>query len=131
MWWQIKEESILLRKQRKTGVPLEVPLHPVVKAILGERRDPNENVFDLPSANAANDILKDAVNKQAKINKHITWHCLRCSVSDILQDRGIDVVTVAALLGQTTAKYILENYKKRVKVKHTRKAIKKLPQFKE
>jgi len=39
----------------------------------------------------------------------------------------VDVITVATLLGQTTAKYIFQIYKKRVKILDTRKAITKLP----
>jgi integrase/recombinase XerD len=126
-WWQIKENTILLRKQSKTGVPLKVPLHPVVKAIIGERKDPQIPVFSLPTADGSNGVLKNWVKKNAKIDKHITWHCLRHSVSDILQDNGVDVATVAALLGQTTAKYILSTYKKRVKIRHATEAIKHLP----
>ena len=126
-WWQIRFESdtIHLLKQSKTRVPLEIPLHPVVKTILGTPGNPNDLVFTLPSGDGANKILQEAVDK-AKIQKHITWHCLRCSVSDVLQDRGVDVITVAAVLSQTTAKYILQNYKKRVKIRDTRKAITKL-----
>lgn len=126
-WWQIKENTIVIRKQSKTGVPLEVPLHPVVKAIIGERKADEERVFDLPTADGANKVLKKWVSKDAKIKKHITWHCLRHTVSDILQDSGVDVATVAALLGQTSAKYILSTYKKRVRIRHTTEAIKHLP----
>lgn len=124
-WWQIKEESIVLRKQSKTGVPLEVPLHPVVKAIIGERRSPNKRVFDLPTQDGANRVLKKWV-RDAGIDKHITWHCLRHTVSDILQSAGVDVRTAAAFLGQTTARYILERYKKRVQAMDVIEAAKKL-----
>lgn len=126
-WWQIKEKTILLRRQTKTGVPLEIPLHPVVKAIIGDRKNPDDLVFCLPTADGANGVLNTWVTEYAKIDKHITWHCLRHSVSDILQDHGVDVATVAALLGQTSAKYILTVYKKRVKIRHTTAAIVHLP----
>lgn len=125
-WWQIKNESIVLRKQSKTGVPLEIPLHPVVKAILGERRSPNDLVFSLPTADGSNGVLKKWVI-DAGIDKHITWHCLRHSVSDLLQDAGIDVETVAAFLGQKSAKYVLQTYRKRVKAKDIKEAAKRLP----
>ncbi len=126
-WKQIKESTIILKRQSKTGEPLEVPLHPVVKSIIGDKKKPEDLVFSLPTADGANGILKNWVRINAKINKHITWHCLRHSVSDILQDKGVDVATVAALLGQTTAKYILSTYKKRVKIRHTREAVTHLP----
>lgn len=125
-WWQIKEETIILRKQNKSGVPLEVPLPPVVKAIIGERKNPNDLVFSLPTQDGANKVLKEWV-KSAGINKHITWHCLRHTVSDLLQSAGVDVQTVASFLGQTTAKYILQTYKKRVQARDVIEAGKKLP----
>lgn len=125
-WWQIKENTIQLRKQSKTGVPLEIPLHPVVKAILGKRQNPNTRVFSLPSANGANKVLGQWVNN-AGIDKHITWHCLRHTVSHILLDKKVDADTVAALLGQTSSKYVIQTYKKRVKKAHIKNAVKKLP----
>jgi len=127
-WWQIKEGSIVLRRQSKTGVPLEVPLQPVVKAILGDRRRPQEKVFSLPTQDGANGVLKKWV-RDSGIDKHITWHCLRHTVSDIILGAGVDVHTVAALLGQTTAKYILERYKKRVQATDVIEAGKKLPRL--
>ena len=128
-WSQIKEKTIVLQKQTKTKVPLEVPLHSVVKTIIGERKGPDDLVFSLPTANGANGIVEEWVKIYAKIDKHITWHCFRHTVSDLLQDKGVDVITVAALLGQTTAKYILSTYKKRVKIRHTTAAIEHLPEI--
>jgi integrase/recombinase XerD len=126
-WWQIREKTIVLRKQSKTGVPLEVPLHPVVALIIGERKGDNDLVFDLPTYNGARKSVGIWINDNAKIRKHITWHCFRHTVSDILQDRGTHVMTVAALLGQTTAKYLLLNYQKRVRVRNIEDAMKNLP----
>jgi integrase/recombinase XerD len=126
-WWQIKESSIILKKQSKTGVPLEVSLHQVAKNIIGERKASNEPVFYLPTQDGANKVLGTWVRQNAKIDKHITWHCLRHSVSDILQDQGVDVATVAAVLGHTSPKYVMANYKKRVKIRHTVEAIQQLP----
>lgn len=125
-WWQIKEESIILRRQSKTGVPLEVPLNPIALAIMGEKRMPNEKVFSLPSANGANAILKKWV-LDAGIKKHITFHCLRHTVSDLLQEAGVDVMTVAAFLGQKTAKYVLKTYQRRVAAKNMKEAATLLP----
>lgn len=125
-WWQIREETIVLRRQTKTGVPLELPLHPVVSAIIGEPGDPNELVFKLPCYETVLDILQQWVNN-AGINKKITYHCLRHSVSDTLLGEGEDVHTVAAFLGQTTAKQVLERYKKRVRKKDIKTASTKLP----
>lgn len=125
-WNQIKEETIALKRQTKTGVPLEIPLHPVVKAILGDRRGAKALVFSLPTQDGANKVLKNWV-KACKIEKHITWHCLRHSVSDILIDVGVDIETVASFLGHKTAKHVLQTYRKRVKAKDIKAASNKLP----
>lgn len=127
-WWQIRETTILLKKQNKTGVPLEIPLHPVVQAIIGEKKGANDMVFVLPTQDGANKVLKKWV-KDCQIDKHITWHCLRHSVSDILIDEGVDVETVASFLGHKTAKHVLQTYRKRVKAKDVKAASGKLPTF--
>lgn len=109
-------------RQTKTGVPLELPLHPVVGAILGKRGEPNELVFKLPCYETVFDVLQGWVDN-AKIKKKITRHCLRHSVSDILLEAGMDVHTVAAFLGQTTAKQVLERYKKRVRLSYCDRSV--------
>lgn len=125
--WQVKKATIKI-KQSKTGGYVDVPLHPVARLIIGDIENQDARLFKLPSANQANTVLGEWVNR-AGLDKHITWHCLRHSVSDIMQTAGIDVMTVAAMLGQTTAKYILERYKKRVRTKDTEKAVMTLPSY--
>jgi integrase/recombinase XerD len=106
---------------------LKVSLHTIAEDIIGERKAPNEPVFYLPTQDGANKVLGIWVRQNAKIGKHITWHCLRHSVSDILQYQGVDVATVTAVLGHTSPKYVMANYKKRVKIRHTVEAIQQLP----
>lgn len=125
-WWQIKTDKIVLRRQTKTGVPLTLPLHPVVAAVLGERGNPDERVFKLPSYDTVLDILQKWVT-DAGIDKKITYHCLRHSVADILLAAGVDVHTVAGFLGQKNAKQVLERYKKRVRQNNINDASKALP----
>ncbi|MFB6456958.1 tyrosine-type recombinase/integrase [Chitinophaga sp. Hz27] len=124
--WQVGETEITLKRQSKTGEPLKVPLHPVARAIIGDITDPRKKVFQLPTADGANKILKAWV-KSVGINKTITWHCLRHSVSDLLQAAGVDVMTVAAFLGQKTAKYVLKTYQRRVAASNMRDAASLLP----
>lgn len=127
-WNQIRPETIVLRRQSKTGVPLEIPLHPVVAALIGEPGQPGELVFKLPSYDTVLDILQDWVNA-AGIQKKITWHCFRHSVSDILLDQGIDVFTVAAYLGQSDVTQVLRRYQHRVQKRNIRTAATKLPEM--
>ncbi|KAA2242862.1 site-specific integrase [Chitinophaga agrisoli] len=122
-WVDVKENSILLKAQKKTGFRVEVPLHENAKLAIGERS--KGRVFNLPTADGANKSLKEWV-KKAGIAKHITWHSLRHSMSVLLQDAGVDVATVAGLLGHTTTKYVHKTYQ-RYKKKSGEEAIKNLP----
>ncbi|MEP7374623.1 MAG: site-specific integrase [Chitinophagaceae bacterium] len=103
--------------QSKTGKRLSISLHPIAKEILEKRRGVSTvekaeiNVFKLPSHNAAI-VLLDQWCRNARIRKHITWHCARLSFSILLQDAKVDNATVALLLGHTTTKYVDEIYKR-------------------
>lgn len=124
-WADVKQNSILLKAQKKTGFRVEVPLHENAKLSLGEPKSKNSAVFNLPTANGANKALGEWV-KRAGIDKHITWHSLRHSMSVLLQDAGVDVATVAGLLGHQSTKYVHKTYQ-RYKGKSGEEAIKKLP----
>jgi len=67
---------------------------------LGNRGKPDELVFILPSHTGCLQSLKTWV-KNAKIEKHITWHCARHSIAVNLLDNGTDVKTVASVLGHS------------------------------
>ena len=79
-WENVKEHSIVL-EQSKTGVRLEVPLHDIASQIAGERKE--GLVFYLPTQDGANKVLGKWAN-DAKLDKHITWHCARHSFSVLL-----------------------------------------------
>jgi integrase/recombinase XerD len=121
-WENIKENTILI-VQEKTGFPLEIPLHPVIKETIGERKE--GLVFKLPTQDGANKVLGKWAT-DAGIEKHITWHCLRHSISVLLQDEGTDAATVAGLLGHATTKYVMKTYQ-RYKLTNAVNAINKLP----
>ncbi|WP_143306487.1 site-specific integrase [Chitinophaga vietnamensis] len=130
-------ETISLEKgfgeltQNKTGIPLSITLHPVSIEILSRRyqRLPPEKrkgpIFRLPSLRACNYAL-EVWCKNAGIESHITWHCARLSFSILLQDKNVEAVTVALLMGHTTPKYVLANYK-RIRPKDAKKSINLLP----
>ena len=110
--------------QKKTGIRIDLPLHPIIKEFLGERKD--GLVFHLPSHESANRILREW-STNAGINKHITWHCARHSFSVLLQQKGVDIATVAGMLGHTSTKYVHQNYQRYVKDSAI-DAINKLPE---
>lgn len=79
-----------------------IPLNSSALSLLPERV--GKTVFDLPSADGANKMLKKWV-KDAKIEKKITWHNLRHSFGTNLIFHGVDILTTSRLLGHSTTKY--------------------------
>ncbi len=117
-WYDIKGDSLTIRIiQDKTGEPLKLTLHPIAKAILQKRKTrlkdgvKPSNVFCIGTNDGCNKTLQQWCNA-AGIKKHITWHCARLSFSILLQDKNVDVATVALLLGHTSTKYVLQTYKR-------------------
>jgi integrase/recombinase XerD len=107
-WDCIKTKTVKI-VQVKTGFELEIPLHNAALEILGDRK--NGLVFQLPTQDGANKIL-DRWVRDAQIDKHITWHCLRHTVSVLLQEGGTNAATVAGILGHTTTKYVERTYQR-------------------
>jgi site-specific recombinase XerD len=91
--------------------------------IAGERKA--GLVFHLPTQDGANKVLR-RWTADAKLDKHITWHCARHSFSVLLQQKGIDLATVAGMLGHTTTKYVQQTYKRYLQ-DSAKNAIKVLP----
>ena len=78
-WSNVKEleKSIMIGGKRgKTGKDYRIPLTDDAVRLLGERKLPNNLVFNLPSNGGTNKSLEVWV-KSAGINKHITYHCAR------------------------------------------------------
>jgi integrase/recombinase XerD len=121
-WTMIKDNSVFII-QNKTNIPIEIPLHSIAKSTLGEKKE--GLVFQLPTQDGSNKILGLWCD-DAKIDKHITWHCARHSFSVLLQHKGVDIATVAGLLGHTSSKYVHDTYKRYMKI-DAAEAIRKLP----
>jgi len=130
-WKDIKDTVLTTRIiQQKTGQPVTLTLHEVAQGILDHQREKSGNdltgkVFTLPTANGANKVLNQWMQK-AGINKHITWSCARLSFSILLQDQNVDDATVAYLLGHTTTEQVKKTYK-RHRPKDQRQTISFLP----
>ncbi|SFE40516.1 Integrase [Chitinophaga sp. CF118] len=132
--WKDIQGAILITRiiQKKTGKPVTLTLHPISLAILEEMKRlslgkyiANNKVFALPTANGANKVLDEWVNR-AKIDKNITWSCARLSFSILLKDKNVDDVTIAYLMGHTTTRQVQQTYK-RHKPKDQSEAISHLP----
>jgi len=116
-WGDLGKDTLKTRLiQAKTGLPVEITMHPIAKAILDKRQVRTENknagiIFKLPTADGANKILKGWISC-AKIEKQITWSVARLSFSILLQDERVDTATVALLQGHSTTKYVNNTYKR-------------------
>lgn len=130
-WPEINANQLTTRIiQAKTGQPVIITLHPIALKILEKQRkrhpDRTEGrVFVLPSAEAANRIIKEWV-RGAGIDKEITWSCARLTYSILLQDKNVANATVAYLLGHTTTKQVETTYK-RHRPKDQMEAVMNLP----
>lgn len=72
--------------------------------LLGNKKEPNEFVFTLPSFTGCLKSLKQWV-KKAGIDKKITWHCSRHSFAvNLLGECKVDIKTVSSLLGHSGLK---------------------------
>jgi integrase len=116
-WKNIKENQLTTRViQRKTGFPVILTLHPIAMSILEKRKRrlplaTDGRIFQLPSHDGCNKVLGQWI-KLAGIGKHITWSCARLSFSILLQDKNVDVATVAYLMGHTTSEYVNTTYRR-------------------
>jgi integrase/recombinase XerD len=125
-WSSIRDDAKTFKIcQKKTGAPLERPLHEIAREIIGERKE--GLVFYLPSADGANKLLQEWAT-DAGLEKHISWHCARHSFSVLLQDEGTDTATVAGMLGHTSTKFVHRVYQ-RYRHLNAVEAIQTLPIF--
>jgi len=105
-WEHIRDGRIVKVREKLTADNVEVivPLNDTAIELLGARGE--GYVFDLPSANGANKLLKGWV-KRAGIDKRITWHNLRHSFGTNLIYNGVDLLTTSKLLGHQTTKHTM------------------------
>ena len=108
-WDQIRNGTmrIVRTKQANDNYSFDIPLNETAIELLGA---PSKGlVFDLPTPDGANKVLKGWVAK-AGIDKKITWHNLRHSFGTNLMINGVDLLTTSRLMVHTsthhTARYI-------------------------
>ncbi|MGF7075117.1 tyrosine-type recombinase/integrase [Mucilaginibacter sp. 3215] len=75
---------------------------------MGEPVDSEATVFPKVNYNYTRDLLK-VWPKEAGINKHLTFSCLRHTYATLQLDHGTDIYTISKLLGhrhlKTTQRY--------------------------
>lgn len=122
-WENVLNDRICI-VQKKTKVPLTIPLSDSARNQLSEQGNSDELVFKLPSHTSCQKWAKRLV-KAAGIDKKISWHSCRHSFGTNLIAHGVDVSITSKLLGHTS----LVNTQRYVKVNDEMKAnaISKLP----
>ena len=102
-WKNADNDKLIIKSQQKTKKPVYIDLNQTALKLMGKRGKPQQLIFELPTGNGANKVLKSWV-KQAKIPKHITWHCARHSFGVNLLILKNDIKTVSGLLGHSDLK---------------------------
>ena len=103
--------KVLTFNQKKTqghsnksyvNIPLNDDLlHLIGKSLSGR---PDEKIFKLPSQSMCLKALRHWTAK-AGITKHITWHCGRHSFAVNILSNGVDIKTLASLLGHSSIQH--------------------------
>jgi integrase len=92
-------------KHNSTNSLVTIDLNATAMRLIGEQKLPDNKIFNLPSHTGCLKNLKTWVGN-AKINKHITWHCARHSFAvNLLGEVKTDIKTVASLLGHSGLKH--------------------------
>lgn len=99
---QLEKEHTVSFRMHKTGKHLDLPLAKDATSLLPERGDAGDNdkIFDLCNASSTNLHIK-AWCENAKIDKHITFHCARHTFATLTLTLGADLYTVSSLLGHS------------------------------
>lgn len=103
-----------------------IPLNDGLLKLIGESKEKDNYIFNLPSHTMCNKALKRWVAR-AGIDKHITWHCGRHSFAVNILNNGANIKTVASLLDHSGLKHT-EKYTRAVD-ELKQKAIDSLPEL--
>lgn len=82
---------------KKTKVEVRLPLSNKAMSILDNPKQ-KDRVFPDLTVSVLNEQIPELI-RQAGIRKHITFHCFRYTFAQMLLDRGVDIYTIAHLLG--------------------------------
>jgi site-specific recombinase XerD len=132
-WSQIETNPMqIIKRQEKTKNHVYIPLsNSAQKLILedGEEHDPGKKIFDLSLEHRrmSYNYLKQWAAK-AKVQKNISWHTARRTFATMALENGVDIYTVAKLLGHKSIKQVAKYAK--VTDKLRRSAVASLPEIK-
>ncbi|MBS1911682.1 MAG: site-specific integrase [Bacteroidetes bacterium] len=99
-WRNITGDRIVF-SQKKTGGAEYIDLSDAIRSVLGERGEPDAQVFELPAGTTIGNVLRTWC-AAAGVTKHVTFHVARHTFATRLLTLGADIYTVSKLLGHTT-----------------------------
>lgn len=101
----IKGQGYFIRfRQQKTGGVEMLPINEQAFALLGERKEPTDKVFEgLKYSAYSNKHLFQWIGA-AGITKDITFHCFRHTFATLQLSEGTDIYTVSKMLGHRDLK---------------------------
>lgn len=107
--WANVRKGRLITTRKKTGEPIDNRLSATALNLIGERKDPEEYLFDLAiiSTNAVNKNIK-LWSKRAGLEKKLTFYCGRHTFACLLLINGANLKTVADAMGHRSTKSTLK-----------------------
>ena len=109
--WKDIEYNQIVKKQKKTQKAVYIPIHEMVQMVItnGREHNPDEKiftVFDISKSDAWTNHHLKKFGKRAGISKPIGWHTARRTFATMCLESGVDIYTVAKLLGHTSIKQV-------------------------
>lgn len=129
-WRQIETNPMqVIKKQEKTRNPVYIPLNKAAQKLLGNyEHKPDDRLFDLsPKKRQDTYKLLGRWAEDAKVTKHIGWHTARRTFATLALENGVDIYTVAKLLGHRTITQVAKYAKATDKLR--REAVNALPEI--
>jgi integrase len=130
-WKQIANNPPqIIKRQQKTKNPVYIPLSGSAQKLIndGKEHSSDEKIFHLPrNRRGTYNYLKSWV-EAAKVTKTVGWHTARRTFATLALENGVDIYTVAKLLGHTSIDQVAKYAK--VTDRLRREAIAALPELK-
>ncbi len=124
---QFSQQKTQTKNGKQTSVTL-IPMNPQAIALLGERKDDNFKVFEVPLQQTCDKSLK-AIAKKLNIKKTLHFHIARHSFGVILLENDVDIYKVSKLLGHKSVQTTIKHYAN-ITDKGAREAIDCFPEIK-
>jgi integrase len=130
-WGRVETSPMqIIKSQEKTKSPAYIPLSKSAQKLIvdGVEHDPEDKVFALLCVDRrpGYKVLK-AWAKDAGVKKNVTWHTSRRTFATMALENGVDIYTVAKLLGHRGISQVMRYAK--VTDKLRREAVAALPEI--